>query len=90
MTTENRDNQDIRPEYDFTAGVRGKHNKAYQKGHTVRIRKENGTVSVQHYTLEDGAVMLAPDVRQYFPDSDRVNEALRTLIKLIPKRRKTA
>jgi hypothetical protein len=92
MTSENQDTKkpDIRPEYDFTGGVRGKHHRAYRKGHTVKVRREDGTVCVQHYTLEDGAIMLAPDVREYFPDSDSVNEALRALIKAIPKKRKTA
>ncbi|OQB26924.1 MAG: hypothetical protein BWY10_01740 [Chloroflexi bacterium ADurb.Bin180] len=32
-------------------------------------------------------VVLAPDVRLYFPDSDAVNRALRQLIRLIPRRR---
>lgn len=35
---------DMRPEYDFRGGVRGKHHKDYAKGHTVRIRKADGTV----------------------------------------------
>jgi len=34
--------------------------------------------------------MLEPDVRKYFPDSHAVNNALRTLITLIPKKRETA
>ncbi|MCX6344782.1 MAG: hypothetical protein NT018_06885 [Armatimonadetes bacterium] len=77
-------------EYDFSTGVRGKHHKAYQQGHAVQITKEDGSVYVQNYTLEDGAIMLAPDVREYFPDSDSVNETLRSLIKLAPKKRKAA
>ncbi len=76
------------PEYDFTSGVRGKHYRSYRRGHTVRIKKTNGTIIEQHFTLKDGAVMLEPGVQRYFPDSESVNEALRTLIKLIPKRRR--
>ncbi len=74
------------PEYDFTGrkGVRGKYYRAYQEGHTVKIYEEDGTVTVQYFTLEDGAVMLAPDVREYFPDSESVNQALRALIALAP------
>ena len=74
------------PEYDLRGkkGVRGKYYRAYRQGHTVRIYQDDGTVSVQHFTLEDGAVMLEPDVRQYFPDSEAVNHALRTLIALVP------
>jgi hypothetical protein len=47
-----------------------------------------GTTVVQHFELEDGAVMLEPDVREYFPDSAAVNNALRCLIPLMPKKRK--
>lgn len=75
------------PEYDFTGktGVRGKYYRAYQQGHTVKVYQEDGTVTVQCFTLEEGAVMLAPDVREYFPDSESVNQALRGLIALVPK-----
>jgi len=79
---------DMRPEYDFanmTGGVRGKYYQAYRAGHEVHIHHEDGTIEKQYFTLEDGAVMLAPDVRQYFPDSEAVNEALRCLIPLVSK-----
>lgn len=81
---------EMRPEYDFTnvKGVRGKYYQAYQQGHTVKIQQEDGTVTTQYFTLEDGAVMLEPDVREYFPDSEAVNRALRTLITLVPHKRK--
>lgn len=74
------------PEYDFSGqkGVRGKYYRAYQKGHTVEIREEDGTVTTQHFTLDEGAILLAPDVREYFPDSESVNRALRLLISAIP------
>ena len=70
------------PEYDFSGkkGIRGKYYRAYRRGHSVRIHKVNGSVSVKYFTLEDGAVMLEPDVRKHFPDSRSVNKALRTLI----------
>jgi hypothetical protein len=78
------------PEYDFAGGTRGKHARQYERGHTVKIHKTNGSTVVQQYKLEDGAVMLAPDVREYFSDSESVNQALRTLIKLIPQKRRPA
>lgn len=85
--------QEMKREYDLRGkkGVRGKYYRAYRQGHTVRITQQNGTVSEQHFTLQDGAVLLEPDVRRYFPDSDSVNAALRSLIALIPsnKPRKT-
>jgi len=79
---------DVLPEYDFAGkkGKRGKYFHAYQKGHVVRILQEDGTVELKYYSLEDGAVLLEPDVRAYFPDSESVNKALRSLIALIPKK----
>jgi hypothetical protein len=71
---------EIREEYDFSGGVRGKHFEAYRKGHTVKIGKRDGSVEVHYFTQEDGAVMLDPDVKKHFPDSKSVNRALRSLI----------
>jgi hypothetical protein len=83
----NFEDSDMLPEYDFSGGVRGKHYQAYREGHTVKIYESDGTVTVQYFTLEEGAVLLEPDVREYFPDSDAVNRALRGLIALIPEKR---
>lgn len=83
----NLEDNDMLPEYDFSRGVRGKHYQAYREGHTVKIHQVDGTVTVQYFTLEEGAVMLEPDVREYFPDSEAVNKALRALIALIPEKR---
>ena len=78
------------PEYDLARkkGVRGKYHQAYRQGHTVKVYREDGTVSVQYFTLQEGAVLLEPDVRQYFPTPESVNETLRSLITLIPKSRR--
>lgn len=81
------EDNDMLPEYDFSGGVRGKHHQTYREGHTVKIHESDGTVTVQHFTLEEGAVLLEPDVREYFPDSEAVNKALRGLIALIPEKR---
>jgi hypothetical protein len=83
---------EMRAEYDLAGmgdGVRGKYYQDYRAGHTVKIHREDGTTVVQHFDLEDGTVMLEPDVREYFPDSAAVNAALRCLIPLMPKKRKT-
>jgi hypothetical protein len=88
----NLENKDMLPEYDFSnmkGGVRGKYYKAYREGHTVKIQKIDGTTVVQHFTLEDGAVMLEPDVREFFPNSEAVNKALRCLIPLMTKNGKS-
>ncbi len=81
-------NQDeMRPEYDFSQGVRGKHHRAMQKGYTVTVYQADGSSVVKDIQPPPGAVILEEDVRAYFPDSDAVNEALRALIRLIPKKR---
>jgi hypothetical protein len=46
--------------------------------------EEDGSASVQYFRPEDGSIMLDPDVRAYFPDSETVNATLRSLISLIP------
>jgi hypothetical protein len=61
-------NQDeMRQEYDFSNGVRGKYYEAYQKANNILITN---------------TVILDPDVAQIFPDSAAVNEALRLLTKI--------
>jgi hypothetical protein len=79
----NTENSDMRPEYDFTGGVRGKHHEALRQGYTVKVYQTDGTTLVQHFKLEEGTVVLEPDVRKYFPDSEAVNTALRCLIPLV-------
>jgi hypothetical protein len=31
---------------------------------------------MENYTLEDGTIILDPDLREYFPDSESVNSTL--------------
>ena len=48
-------NDDMLPEYNFTgeADVRDKYYRDYQQGHTVRVYQEDGSVTVQYFTLEE-------------------------------------
>lgn len=73
------------PEYDFKGQkpIRGKYYLGRQKGYTVRIHNEDGTIAEKHY---GPTVTLDPDVAAYFPDSESVNNALRTLITLVPQK----
>jgi hypothetical protein len=90
--SEELETDEMLPEYDFShmkGGVRGKYSKAYRNGHTVKIHKTDDTTTVQNFKLEEGAVVLAPDVRKYFPDADAVNDALRRLIPLIAGKSKS-
>jgi len=89
--SEKGNKDDMQSEYDFksmTGGVRGKYYKSYRTGHTVKIKKANGTTLVQHFKLEEGTVSIEPDLRKYFPDSESVNKALHCLTPLLSKKRK--
>ena len=88
--TQTAEADDMRAEYDFTGGVRGKHYRAMMGGYTVTIHKADGTTLVKEVKPAEGAVILEPDVRKYFPDSDSVNATLRSLIRLIPSQRQTS
>ena len=92
MANQTNVDEDMKPEYDFSGGIRGKHYQAYRKGHTVTIHNSDDTQTVQHFGLEDGAVMLDPDVRKHFPTSEAVNEALRLVMQLaqVPVRSPTS
>ena len=80
------DHNEMRAEYDFTGGVRGKHYRAMQAGYTITVHKADGTTVVKDVMPKEGAVILEPDIRTYFPDSESVNRALRCLIPLLPKK----
>ena len=80
MGESDRDTDEMREEYDFSQGVRGKHYRAYRAGHVVRVRKSDGSVEQRYFTLRDGAVMLDPDLKARFPDSESVNRALRSSV----------
>lgn len=83
-------NEEMLPEYDFSGAERGKFAEAYRRGHNVIIHMADGTTQEHVYPGEECAVILDPDVSAFFPDSQSVNKALRSLIKLVPKKRKTA
>jgi hypothetical protein len=56
---------EMRPYYDFSAGVRGKYAAAYARGTNV--------------------VVIEPDLAKIFPNSEAVNDALRTLVRAASK-----
>jgi len=80
---------EMRSEYDFTGGVRGKHYRAMQAGYTITIHRTDGTTLVKEVKPVKGAIVLEPDVQKYFPDSDSVNATLRSLIRLVPHQQKS-
>lgn len=78
--------QEMQAEYDFAGkqGVRGKYYQGLRDGYTINIQQEDGTTIVQNAMRPEETITLDPDVREYFPDADAVNTALRALIQLIP------
>lgn len=78
--------EEMAAEYDFASGIRGKHAAAMHSGYTIVVHTGDGTSEVREIAPRPGMVVLDPDVRDYFPDSDAVNRALRGLIQLIPSR----
>lgn len=81
---------EMRPEYDFSGGVRGKHYQVLrEEGYIVRVYNDDGTVTERRVAGER-TIILEPDVYEYFPNSQAVNQALRTLISLVPEKRHTA
>ncbi|MCF8243420.1 MAG: hypothetical protein K9J16_18745 [Melioribacteraceae bacterium] len=44
----------------------------------------------KRYDEGTNVVVIEPDVAKYFPDHDSVNDALRSLAKIIKKQKKTA
>jgi hypothetical protein len=85
MNCESLQENDMRPEYDFTGGIRGKHAESYRREHSVTIHKADGTTVIEHFTAEKNIIVLEEDVQECFPDSATVNKILRSLISLIPK-----
>jgi len=83
-----RNKDDMRAEYDFSRGTRGKHCRAMQAGYSVTVHKADGTTVPKDVMPKRNAVLLEPDVQAHFPDSKSVNKALRCLIPLLPKKRK--
>jgi hypothetical protein len=86
--TQDAEQDTMRPEYDFTGGVRGKHAAAMRQGYTCTVHHPDGTREITHVRPLEGSVVLDPDVQAYFPDAAAVNTALRGLIALRPRRRR--
>ena len=56
VTKADQKDNDMRAEYDFTGGVRGKHYRAMQAGYTITIRKEDGSTVVKEVKPKEEVV----------------------------------
>lgn len=73
----------LRPHYDFSKSVQGKYRHLIGQPYTRKVYHADGTTTVEQVEPAPGVVVLAPDVREHFPDSEAVNQALRGLIELL-------
>ena len=73
---------DMRDDYDFSDGSKGKYRHFSGQARILKVQHPDGSVTVE---TVPPAIELDPDVRQYFPNSEAVNRALRGLIELIPE-----
>ncbi len=79
-----KESQDeLRDDYDFSKGTRGRYSQLSNQVRTLKIRHSDGSVTVE--TVKP-PIQLDADVQKYFPDSEAVNKALRGLIELIPEK----
>ncbi len=75
---------EMRPEYDFSGGIRGKYARQLKEnGYIIRFYHTDGTFS-ERRVLGKKTVVFDADVWKYFSTSEAVNHALRTLISVIP------
>lgn len=77
----------MRDNYDFSKGVRGKYRHFIGQERTLKVRHPDGSVTIETIPAP---IELDEDVRQYFPNSEAVNKALRGLIELIPEKSKSS
>ena len=61
------ENNDMRAEYNFTGGVRGKYYRAMQAGYTITIHKVDGSTVVKDVMPKKGAVVLDQIFDHIFP-----------------------
>ena len=82
----NQQTNNMRSEYDFSGGTRGKHFRELQEGYRVIIHHNDGSTTEQEFKPGNNVVFLDPDLLPYFPDSESVNQTLRSLVALIPQK----
>lgn len=77
---------DMQPEYDFSGSSRGKYARQLkEEGYTIRVFEPDGSYT-ETRVLGNKMIVLDDDVWAYFSTSESVNNALRTLINLVPEK----
>ncbi|TAH50993.1 MAG: hypothetical protein EYC68_12220 [Chloroflexota bacterium] len=87
--TEQSASDELSAEYDLSklkGRVRGKFAGQMANGYTVTIHHTDGTKTVKSFGPTQNPIVLDPDIKEYFPDSKAVNQALRALVRIADKR----
>ncbi len=79
---------DIRPEYDFSKGIRGRHARKANEGILITVYSANEKTVKKYFREQKTLVTLEPDVAKVFKDARGVNAALRRIISAKQKPRK--
>lgn len=75
--THNTDSDDMRPEYDFSNGVRGKHYEAYQAGtNVVFLDADLAEVFVDSASVNQALRLLLKLAKTHVPTKGRPDRAL--------------
>ena len=72
----NKKVEEMRDEYDFSKGIRGKHAESLRDGHTTIVHKSDGSTVVR----QSRPIILDADLQARFPNSEAVNNALRSYL----------
>ena len=80
--------EDMLPHYDFSKGKHMGYHKKFSKGIAITILSEDDKPIRSKFMYPKGIIVLDEDVKNIFPDSKSVNDALRHIIAAIPKRTK--
>jgi predicted ATPase len=87
MKKTDKDIDDMASEYDFSNGVRGKHQHKLEEGYTVTVYSPTKNTIEKQISDKTRYVKIDKDVNEYFVTSEEINNALRAIIKAIPQKR---
>jgi len=87
MKANNKNNiNEISAEYDFSNGIRGKHYKSLLDGYTITVYSPNKEAYTQNLAEKFRYIKIDKDISEYFQTSEEVNNALRALVSVFPKK----
>lgn len=77
--SQQNENDEMRPEYDFRGAVRGKHHRKLDKGYTIEIHQPDGTTIVEQHKLDE-KLSLVEEIDAWEAASDEDAQKLEELL----------